>query len=111
MAYLPSLPHPHPHPQEDGQSPQVGAHHLEGPQGSRTDSPYKQDSLQGEERPAGEGGEWVWVCREEGQGTEASCQAATPPAPPPQHLHWGKPGLADQKGRGGGKEWTLTTGY
>lgn len=47
MAYLPC---PHPHPQEDGRSPQVGMHHVEGLQGSRRDC-LGQDSLRGEQRP------------------------------------------------------------
>lgn len=55
MAYLASLPCPHPHSQEDGRSPQVGAHHGEGLQGSKRDCLGQDLKNLQEQRPRGEG--------------------------------------------------------
>lgn len=109
MAYLPSLPCPH--PQEDGQSRGQG-----GGRGARCTT-WRDPGKQARTRfPSGRT-EASGVCWVRGEaGAEARCQAAPAQGQAQglahhQRLHWSEAGLADQRGRGGDKEWLLTTGY
>ena len=100
MAYLPSLPCPH--PQEDGQSRRQGGEGA----GCTT---WRDPGRQARARfPSGRT-EARGVCWVRGEAAPAQRQAQG--LAHHQRLHWSEAGLADQRGRGGDKEWLLTTGY